>query len=98
MIGLIIFGLFDGILVIEISKFWQNQILYSIGYGLLFGYFLHLVEDSLSQAGINWCYPFTPYDDFIWKCNHILVRKPSYYKNNRPIRHWWGRGYIRFNL
>ena len=62
--------------------------------GLIFGYLLHLVEDSFSQAGINWLYPFTPYDEYVLTNYNKRVRKPDHFVNNKPIRHWWGKGYV----
>lgn len=66
--------------------------------GLSVGYFLHLLEDSFSVAGIRWFNPFTPYDEWAYEHYHTLMRPVNYYDkidNGKkvPVRHWWGRGY-----
>lgn len=65
--------------------------------GLSLGYFLHLLEDSWSRAGIRWLAPFTQFDKWSYYHYNTLLRKPVRWRKvgtkKIPIRHWWGRGY-----
>lgn len=66
--------------------------------GLVVGYFLHLVEDSFSQAGVRWLQPFSRYDKWAYAKHRTLLRSVHHYKKDSrgkkiPCRHWWGRGY-----
>lgn len=67
--------------------------------GLCLGYFLHMLEDSWSQAGIVWCAPFSrpdPYSKSSYTTKRKVVRwgKNELGEKKIPIRHRWGRGYV----
>lgn len=88
-----------GFLIFTISlsicfTIFQINFLNGLYYGMVFGYFAHLLEDSFSQGGIIWLYPFMHCDQKMWKKYHIILRPVKYFNSrNKPIRHWWGRGY-----
>lgn len=88
LIGLFCFSLIIGIICLP----FNNSLINSAFTALILGYFLHLVEDSFSLDGINWFYPFTDYDQYIYHKYHRLARKVNHYVNHVPIRHWWGHG------
>lgn len=64
------------------------------------GYFLHLLADSWSYAGVMWTYPYGTNgqpDDYLYQRYGIFARPVHHYlqKGDKkiPCRHWWGRGY-----
>lgn len=70
-----------------------------IWFGLTLGYFLHLLEDSFSVAGVRWLNPLTPYDQWSYEKYHTLLRPVNHWDKDDhghkiPVRHWWGRGYV----
>ena len=88
-----------GFLIFAISlsicfTIFHIKLLNGLYYGMVFGYFAHLLEDSFSQGGIIWLYPLMPYDQKMWQKYHVILRPVKYFDSrSRPIRHWWGRGY-----
>lgn len=74
-----------------------THVSFCIYMGLSLGYFLHLLEDSWSRAGIRWLAPFTGFDKWSYYHHNVLLRKPVRWREKGtkkiPIRHWWGRGY-----
>lgn len=90
LLGLLIFCLLLASLenILHLNSFWQYFNAY-----LMTGYLMHLVEDSFSLDGINWFYPLTSYDQYVWRRYHRLARKVNHFDScKHPIRHWWGRG------
>ena len=81
---------------------WQagpESFTWMIWFGLTLGYFLHLLEDSWSVAGVRWFNPITPYDEWSYDNYHVLLRPVNHWDEDEdghkiPIRHWWGRGYV----
>ena len=88
-----------GFLIFAISlsicfTIFHIKLLNGLYYGMIFGYFAHLLEDSFSQGGIIWLYPLMPYDQKMWQKYHVVLRPVKYFDSrSEPIRHWWGRGY-----
>lgn len=74
-----------------------EHVSFCLWFGLIIGYFLHLLEDSWSRAGIRWLAPFTKFDKWAYYHHNVLLRKPVRWRKRGnkkiPIRHWWGRGY-----
>lgn len=92
LIGWLIFCLVSLILLLPVIGYAQ-LIGTMIYFGLIIGYFLHLLEDSFSRSGIVWLYPFGKIDQ---KSRHkygVINRPVVRFSNQGPIRHWWGRGY-----
>lgn len=58
---------------------------------------MHLVEDSFSNSGIIWNYPYGQIDQQTYRKYGAINRPVHHYrkKGNQkiPCRHWWGRGY-----
>lgn len=103
LIGFLIFAFCSYFLLklfapIEFANFELTSVRYCAWLGLVIGYFLHLVEDSFSQAGIRWLQPFSSYDKWAYEHYPTLLRPVNRWlelSNGKklPIRHWWGRGY-----
>lgn len=92
LIGWLIFCLISLVILFPIICY-VKLIGMMIYFGLIIGYFLHLLEDSFSRSGIIWMYPFGKIDQ---KSRHkygAINRPVVRFSNRYPIRHWWGRGY-----
>lgn len=66
-------------------------------FALIFGYLMHLVEDSFSNSGIIWNYPYGQIDQQTYRKYGAINRPIHHYRKrggqNIPCRHFWGRGY-----
>lgn len=66
-------------------------------FALIFGYLMHLVEDSFSIAGVVWTYPYGQFDKTTFNKYGTINRPIHHYRKrggqNIPCRHFWGRGY-----
>lgn len=66
-------------------------------FALIFGYLMHLVEDSFSNSGIIWNYPYGQIDQQTYRKYGAINRPVHHYRKwggqKIPCRHFWGRGY-----
>lgn len=92
LVGWLIFCLISLIILFPIIGY-AKLIGTMIYFGLIIGYFLHLLEDSFSRSGIIWLYPFGKIDQNSWNRYGAINRPVVRFSNQCPIRHWWGRGY-----
>lgn len=92
LIGWLIFCLISLIILFPII-FYAKLIGTMIYFGLIIGYFLHLLEDSFSRSGIIWMYPFGKIDQKSWRKYGVINRSVVRFSNQCPISQWWGRGY-----
>lgn len=95
LIGWLIFSIILYICFSPLRHLWpHNSCVLGFYCGMIFGYLMHLVEDSFSQSGIIWLYPFEK-GDYKMLHKYGINTRPMLYlnKNGKPVRHWWGRGY-----
>ena len=96
--SVIAFLLLDSIQYFSIDNPWTQDFAGCIFCGLSAGYFLHLLEDSFSQAGIRWWQPWSDFDHYAFKKYRVVLRPVHHYIEDEnghqiPCRHFWGRGY-----
>lgn len=92
LIGWLIFCLIS--LIVLLPIICKMKLIGTMIYlGFIFGYILHLIEDSFSRSGIIWTYPFGEIDQRMYAKYKSINRPVVRFANHQPVRHWWGRGY-----